>query len=484
MVLFCRYMTKNTASGLNKWIILLGVPAVLVVGGWYFFNQRGDGVPQFQTATVSRGEIIQAVTATGTLNPVLNVQVGSQISGIIQSLFADFNSKVSSNQVIAQLDPATYQANVMSAEADLANARAQLELAQLNARRSEELFKSKLVAQSEYDQTIASLHQAEAQVQIKYATLNRTKVDLGRCTIYAPVDGIVIDRKVDVGQTVAASMSAPVLFQIANDLTKMQIDANVSEADVGTVEEAQQVNFLVDAFPGRTFTGRVIQIRNSPTTIQNVVTYDAVIEVTNADLKLKPGMTANVSIITAQRSGVLKVSNSAFRFKPADTVTNLVIAAASPTNKAPAATSTEPAITGNEPPAELQKRVSEMRARGEEIPSAIREKLRGYYQNGVLQRPAGSGRRGGGGEGGGGGSPTYSAQPTSRTVYLLEKNASGEPALRAVRVKTGISDGVTTEVIEGLKEDDKVVTSTILPNAAAAPASNPFGGGGMPGMRR
>ena len=469
-------MNNHNASGLVKWIIVLGGLALLGGGAWYFFGKRGDGVPQFQTTTVARGDIVQAVTATGTLNPVLNVTVGSQISGIIQKLFVDFNSTVTNGQVIAQLDAATYQANVMSAEADLANAKAQLELAQLNARRSEALLKNKLVAQSDYDQNVAALHQAEAQVQTRNAALNRAKVDLSRCTIYAPVDGLVIDRKVDVGQTVAASMSAPVLFQIANDLTKMQIDANVSEADVGNVEEGQSVNFTVDAFPGRTFTGKVIQIRNSPTTVQNVVTYDAVIEVNNADLKLKPGMTANVSIVTAQRSGVLKISNSAFRYKPADALTNRVIAADAPaeTTNAPAASS-EPALTGNEPPEELQKRVREMRDRGEEVPQAIREKLRGYFQSGVLQRPAGfgGGRRGEGGEGSR--SRGSGAQPSKRTVYLLVSEA-GTDKLKAATIKTGISDGLTTEVIEGLSEGDKAVTTVILPNASAAPAqSNPFG---------
>jgi HlyD family secretion protein len=281
----------------------------------------------------------------------------------------------------------------------------------------------------------------------------------------------VIDRKVDVGQTVAASMSAPVLFQIANDLTKMQIDANVSEADVGAVEEGQLVNFTVDAFPGRTFVGKVIQIRNSPTTVQNVVTYDAVIEVANPDMKLKPGMTANVSIVTAQRNATLKVSNSVFRYKPADAITNLVLAVASINLTNATVAGGEPALTGNEPPEELQKRVRELRDRGEEVPAAIREKLRGYYQAGVLQRSEGSGRRG---EGGGSRSRSASGKPAARTAYLLVTN-DGHDQLRAVTVKTGISDGTSTEVTEGLKEGDKVVTAAVLPNATTpATQSNPF----------
>jgi HlyD family secretion protein len=454
----------------------LGVAALLGIA-WYYFRGHGDDKLQFSTVTVARGDVVQAVTATGTLNPVVSVTVGSQISGIIQSLFANFNSAVTNGQIIAQLDAATYQANVMSAEADLANSKAQLELAQLNSRRSEKLFQTKLIAQSENDQTVAALHQAEAQVQIKNAAVNRAKVDLSRCTIYAPVDGIVIDRKVDVGQTVAASMSAPVLFQIANDLTKMQINANVSEADVGSIEEGQSVTFTVDAFPSRTFPGKVTQVRNSPTTVQNVVTYDAIIEVSNPDLKLKPGMTANVSIVIAQRTGALKISNSAFRYKPADAATNFLLAAEIKIAATNAATSTAPAFTGNESPEELQKRVGEMRARGEEIPQAIREKMRGYYQSGALQRPAGGGggRRG---EGGGRGGASGGTQPSSRTVYLLV-GSGGDDKLKPVTIKTGINDGAATEIIDGLKDGDKVVTAAISPNAANQPAANPFGGGGM-----
>lgn len=313
-----------------KWLVILVVVGVGIgVAVAYFQRQKRNGETEYQTATVVRGDITQAVTASGTLNPVLNVQVGSQISGIIQKLYVDFNSPVKAGQIVAQLDPGTFQANVNSAEGDLANAKASLELAQVNARRADELFNNKLISTSDHDQSIATLHQAEAQVKIRTAALQRAKVDLDRCTIYAPVDGIVISRNVDVGQTVAASMTAPVLFQIANDLTKMQIDANVAEADIGGVEVGQTVEFTVDAFPTRTFIGKVMQVRNSPITVQSVVTYDTVIEVSNPDLKLKPGMTANVSIITARRENVLKLPNAALRFRPpevaaAEVKTNLV----------------------------------------------------------------------------------------------------------------------------------------------------------------
>jgi HlyD family secretion protein len=241
------------------------------------------------------------------------------------------------------------------------------------------------------------------------------------------------------------------------------------------------VTFTVDAFPGLTFPGKVTQVRNSPTTVQNVVTYDAIIEVSNPDLKLKPGMTANVSIVIAQRNGTLKISNSAFRYKPADAATNFLLAAETKVAATNAVASTAPALTGNESPEELQKRVSEMRARGEEIPQAIREKIRGYYAAGTLQRPAGGGgRRGEGGERHSGASS--GAQPSSRTVYILVSNG-GDDKLKPVTIKTGINDGAATEITEGLNEGDKVVTAAISPNAANQPAANPFGGGGM-GQRR
>jgi HlyD family secretion protein len=492
-----------------KWLLILVVLAAAVVAGvWYFGEDHADA-PQYQTATVARGDLTQLVTANGQLNPVLNVQLGCQISGNIQKLYADFNSLVKSNQVVAQLDPAIYQAMVHQAEADLANARAAEELAQVNARRSAELSKAHLIADSDNDKAVADLHQAQAQVKIKEASLERARVDLGHCTIYSPVDGIVISRNVDVGQTVAASMNAPVLFIIANDLSKMQIDANVSEADVGSVEDGQTSSFTVDAFPGRTFSGKVTQIRNSPITVQNVVSYDTVIGVSNPDLKLKPGMTATISLTTAQRNGVLKVPNSALRFKPTEPGTNQTLVArllgkiglgkdakAAPTNAAPAAAaaaagtnqaatadSGAPALTGNEPPEELMRRVREMRDRGEEPAPEIRAKLRELFQSGALQRPAG----GGGPGGGAAGSRPRQAGPASRTIYVLATETptrGGEPVPtpKGVRVKTGISDGSFTEITDGLKEGDVVITGVKSPpqsaGAAPAPAASPFGGGG------
>src|SRR4051794_540020 len=300
--------------------IPLAIAAVILIAAALLLRRcTSSSTVAYQTATVTRGAITQAVTATGTLNPVTNVQVGSQVSGNIQKLFADFNSEVKAGQTVAQIDPALFQATVTQAEGDLASAQAGLELAKVNAARTQRLFVEKNSSQQDVDSAMAALHQAEANVKIKQGALDKAKADLDHCTITSPIDGVVISRSVDVGQTVAASLQAPVIFQIANDLTKMQIDSNVAEADVGVVQVGQEVDFTVDAFPTQTFHGKVVQVRNAPITVQNVVTYDTVIGVSNPDLKLKPGMTANVSIIIARKDNVLQIKNAALRYRPPDT---------------------------------------------------------------------------------------------------------------------------------------------------------------------
>ena len=452
-------MANNDKSGWVKWVLALIVLGGAAAGAVWYHKHEGETGPEFQTAKISRGEIVQAVTATGQLSPVLNVQVGSQISGIIQKLYADYNSQVKSNQVLAQLDPATYQANVNSAEADLDSAQASLELAQINARRAGDLLKDRLIPQSDYDQAVATLHQAEAQVKTRRYALDRTKVDLGRCTIYAPVDGTVISRNVDVGQTVAASMTAPVLFQVASDLTKMQIDASVAEADVGGVEVGQDVEFSVDAYPNRPFHGTVTQVRNAPVTVQNVVTYVTVIEVNNADLKLKPGMTANVSIIVQKREDVLRVPNGALRFRPPE---NAVL---------PAETNT---LTQLPTPV----------LGGTNAPGLAGDQGRRRFGAGG---PGGGGGREGGRRGGGSGGKGGERR-TMQTIYTLPGGETGLAAsnvkLKPVRVRLGVTDGIYTEAIDGLSENDVVVTGSNTPvNAAAPGGQNPFGGGPR-GFRR
>src|SRR5881392_3398079 len=297
------------------WLIVI---AGLLLIAFVVRQLRTSGAATYQSANVTRGQITQAVTATGTVNPVVNVQVGSQVSGNISKLFADFNSQVKAGQVVAQIDPALFKATVTQAEGDLASAQAGLELAKVNAKRTQDLFTRKTSSQADLDQAMANLHTAEASVKIKQGALDKAKADLEHCTITSPIDGVVISRNVDVGQTVAASLQAPVIFQIANDLTKMQIDSNVAEADVGVLEVGQDVDFTVDAFPMRTFHGKVVQVRNAPITVQNVVTYDTLIGVSNPDLKLKPGMTANVSIVVAHKDNVLQIKNAALRYRPAE----------------------------------------------------------------------------------------------------------------------------------------------------------------------
>ncbi|HMC28512.1 MAG TPA: efflux RND transporter periplasmic adaptor subunit, partial [Verrucomicrobiae bacterium] len=294
-------------------VLILGTAGF---GGWYYLQQGDNGPPEYQTVTVSRGPLAQVVTANGQLNPVVKVQVGSQISGTIDKLFADFNSKVKEGQVIAQIDAATYDAAVQNAEADLAKAQSALELAEVNFTRAKSLRAENLIPQSDFDKARADVHEAAALAKISQANLAKAKVDLARCTIRSPIDGIVIMRSVDVGQTVAASLNAPTLFVIANDLSKMQIEAKVAEGDIGVVDLGQEVDFTVDAFPSQIFHGRIMQIRNSPSVDQNVVSYDTIIEVNNPKLKLKPGMTANVSIIVARREEALKIPNAALRFRP------------------------------------------------------------------------------------------------------------------------------------------------------------------------
>ena len=407
-----------------RWPVIIVTGLVVIGAAVWLLRRGGSSGTQFQSVTVGRGDLTQVVTATGNLNPVVNVQVGCQVSGRIKALYVDFNSEVKSNQLIAEIDPRTYEAQVSQAQADLANARASFELQQANAERSSQLFSNKLVSQADYDTAVATLHQATATTQIKQAALSNAINNLGYCKIYSPVDGIVISRAVDVGQTVSASLSAPTLFQIANDLTRMQIDASVAEADVGGVEENQDVEFTVDAYPNRTFRGQVVQVRNSPTTQNNVVTYDCVIGLTNADYKLKPGMTATVSIIVAQRENALKIPNGALRVRPPEgTVAN------APTNTAAGAGAQ--ATNGN---------------RGE--------------RGGMAGRQGGGGRR----RGGAGRQPFH-------TVYVIPANSGKNPKLQAVQVKTGITDGVSTEVIEGLNEGDQVVTSVIAAPSASQPSA-------------
>jgi HlyD family secretion protein len=369
-------------------------------GGWWYWEVAQEDAVKYQTGEVTRGDLTQVVTATGQLNPVLLVQVGSQISGNIMKLYVDYNSQVKENEVVALLDPRPYTATLHQAQANVAYAQAALELAQLTADRKQELVKEHAAAQADLDTAIANLHQAQATLQIEEANRETAQINLDHCTITSPVKGIVITRSVEVGETVAATLNAPIFFTIANDLSKMQIDASVAEGDVGELQVGQAVTFTVDAFPYRTFHGVVSQIRNSPVTVQNVVTYDTVIAVNNADLKLKPGMTANLSVVIAQSFDTLMIPNAALRFRPPDSPRKLV-----------------PMVPGTPPPAQQ-----------------------------------------------GGPKPRLKPNAT-HTIYLLPPGAA-KPT--PVQVHLGISDGIYTEVLDGLHDGDIVVDS-VLTNTPQLP---------------
>jgi HlyD family secretion protein len=381
---------------------------------------------------IQRGSVTQVVSSTGTLQAVVTVLVGSQVSGTIDKLFADFNTKVKAGQVVAQLNQDKFKAsvdqaraNLLAAESNLAKAKVSVIDAQRTLERNRELRKRDLMAQSEldaaqtaYDAAAAQLEVNKAQTAQAQAALNQSTVDLNNTVIRSPVDGIVISRSVDVGQTVAASLQAPTLFTIANDLAKMEVHTNVDEADVGNVSEGQEVTFTVDAFPARRFRGRVHQVRNAPTVVQNVVTYDAVVRIDNKELLLKPGMTANVQFLVNRREDVLTIPNMAMRFKPPD-----------------------------------QKDEAQELLRREQIRAAPTVGARR-----TSRAPGGAG--GGGGRGG-----------RRITIYVLSAGKA-EP----VEVQLGITDGSKTELREGeLKENDLV----IIGMASAATQSqtgvvNPF----------
>jgi HlyD family secretion protein len=406
--------------------------AGLGTGGYVYLNGDQKAPVRYKTAKIERGTVTQAVTATGTINPVITVQVGSQVSGLIKALYADFNSVVKAGQVVALIDPVPFQtivtqmdANLQNALGNLARARADLALQKLNFDRAKVLFAQQLNAQQDvdnartaYETSRANLQIAEAQVKQARAQLETAKVNLQYTTIYSPVNGIVISRNVDVGQTVAASFQAPILFLIAKDLTKMQVETNVSESDIGGVKEGKSATFVVDAYPKQPFKGIVTQVRNAPINVQNVVTYIVVIGVDNSDLRLRPGMTANVSIIVDRREDSLKVPNQALRFKPSFA-------------RGVSKTGTQPVS--------------------------------------VSGKPESSGHAGAEGK----------AKPA---VWL--PNPQGEPT--AIEVKTGITDGTYTELVEGpLKEGDEVIVgidTTRWPHGGLG-GSLPPGFGSHPSQR-
>ncbi len=416
----------------RKWPWLLILLAALGGGGWWYWQQNGkkDTGPEYETAKVERGDIIKTVRATGALNPLIMVEIGSQISGTISELNVDFNSKVKKDDVLCRLDPATYEANRQQSIAQRNSAKAEYELQKATLARKKQLLDKNFFAQADYDLALANMARAEAQLELTEAQLSKVEVDLERCKILAPMDGVIVDRTAEIGQTIAASFNAPKLFMLANDLTKMQINARVSEADIGQIEEGQTVKFRVDAY-AEPFHGKVVQVRNSAITEENVVNYDAIIAVDNPDLKLKPGMNTTADIVVGEAKNVVRVPNSALRFKPRT--------------------------------AESADGAGESAGRG--------------GGDGERRRR----RRGGEGDGNAEEGATGLTVET-REVYLPPATPGAFALMH--KVKVGLSDGVQTEVLEGLSEGQEVVTlqKNFATQAQSEQRNNPFGG--MGGRRR
>jgi HlyD family secretion protein len=398
----------------------LVIAIVVVVGaliGLFFLRRGGDpGGEKYRTEAVSQGDVSAAVSATGTLSAVTTVQVGSQVSGIISRLYADFNSQVKKGQLLAELDPTSFLQTVEQRQADVTKSQVEVANAQVNYSRQKRLAAAGLVSKSELDGSKAAYDSARAQLAQSQASLRQAQTNLSYTKIYSPVDGQVVNRAYDAGQTVAASFSAPTLFTIAQDLTKMQVQADVDQSDIGQVKVGQPVRFTVDAYPDQQFRAVISQVRLNATVNQNVITYPVIIAVANPDLKLRPSMTADVTMQVATVRGVLRVPNAALRFRP-----------------------------------------------------PVEEGQEGQGQAGRTGGTAGSGssRAGGAGSGSAGGTGGRaggrSGRQSAQTVYVLAKSADGKKSeLRQVRIKTGITDGRYTQVAAvlsgSLSPSDPVVT--------------------------
>ncbi len=437
---------------------MLVLVAGAIVGGVLGYK-RATRPPElaFRTATVDKGSIVARVTATGTLSAHVTVQVGAQVSGRLSEILVDFNSPVKKGQVIARLDPELFKAALGASHANtyqsiglLNQYKATLAKDRKLAERAKELHAQGIMDQQDFDNALAQVEvdaamveSQKGQVEQNRANEHSAEINLAYCTIFSPIDGTVISRNVDVGQTVAASLTAPVLFTIAEDLHKMQVDTNVTEGDVGKLRDGMRATFVVDAYTNERFNGVIQQIRNAATTVQNVVTYDAVIEVENSDLKLRPGMTANATVVYDRRESALRVPNAALRFRPPPAL----LGSASP---------------GGDPPADGR----EHHHRGGGAGTAA---------------PAGSGSPGPAGSASGrrhwGGGNRPPADTSTRTLWVMRG-----PAPVAVEVKTGLTDGAFTEIVSGeVNENDEVVLEVTTPGAPSAPSSP--GGNQPPRMR-
>ena len=423
-------LLKQLTRARLVWLIAIVLVLLFVL---YRCTAGGEDAPEYQTSLVEKTNVVSRVSTSGSLQAVVTVDVGSQVSGRVQDLYADFNSKVKKGEKIAKIDPSLFQAAVVQAEANVTAARANVtrlevtaEDSERQAKRASEVFAQRLISETERDNAVAtaraaraSVDQGKGQLAQSRAQLEQARTNLRYTDILSPTDGVVISRAVNVGQTVAASLQAPVIFTIAQDLAKMEVHTNVAESDIGRLKPGMRVSFTVDAYPGEPFRGSIRDIRNAPQVVQNVVTYDAVIDVNNDDLKLKPGMTATVSVVTDRRRDVLAIPNAALRFRP------------------------------------------ELASGGQGGQRAAQAGAGGAQNPGGGAGAGGARQRGQGGDGGGrrdregdneeGGVP----EAVKRTVYVLD---AGKPTPR--EVTTGITDGRVTEIIGGdLKEGDNLIVS-------------------------
>ncbi len=467
------------------WLSVAALAIAAAAVAYYQFGDVAAEVPVLNSAEATRGAVVSTVEATGRLEAVTTVQVGSQVSGSIMTLHADFNSTVRQGQIIAELDPSLFETQVEQAEATVVRLEAEVERSQIQAadaqvklRRSRELFEKQLIPENDLETAEsnariadAGVTAAEAQVEQARASLNQTQVNLSHTIIRAPIDGVVIARNVDIGQTVAASMSAPTLYVLARDLAQMRVNASIDESDIGGIQSGQPVRFRVDAYPDEIFTGVVSQVRLEPEIQQNVVSYVTIIDVSNPDLKLKPGMTAAVTVETARADDVVRVPNAALRFRPTEEIFAALGQTPPAGPGAPAGNDRQPAVAregGRGAAGVAPEQLTAMRERLRQRSPEEREQIRGGFG------PAGRGR-----------APGNAADAGDRAVvWVFDQGLLGR-----IPVRTGISDGTQTAVLEGeLAPGTQVVTGVLTGTAAAAaPVGSPllpFGRRGGGGGRR